>query len=289
MTAKLLEGKPVADAVLEDVRKRVEALRAQGKTVGLGTVLVGDDEASAGYVRMKHEKCTELGIESVHHDVPASMSQADLLDVVREFNADPRVDAYLVQNPVPEGFDFNEAMLAMDPAKDVDGLHPVNLGKLALQAPGPRPCTPAGIQAMLQHYGIEIAGRDVVIVGRGPTLGRPLALLLTLKEPGANAAVTVVHSAVRDIAAHTRRADVVVAAVGVPGFVKPEMLEEGAVVIGGGITYEGRKVLSDVDESCAEVASWITPRIGGVGPTTIAMLMRNVVEAAERASSASGT
>lgn len=289
MAAKLLEGKPVAEAVLEDVRKRVEALRTRGKTVGLGTILVGDDEASAGYVRMKHEKCAELGIESVHHDVPGSMSQADLLDVVREFDADPRVDAYLVQNPVPEGFDFNEAMLAMDPAKDVDGLHPVNLGKLALQAPGPRPCTPAGIQAMLQHYGVEIAGSDVVIVGRGPTLGRPLALLLTLKEPGANAAVTVVHSAVRDIAAHTKRADVVVAAVGVPGFVKPEMLGDGAVVVGGGITYEGRKVLSDVDESCADVASWITPRIGGVGPTTIAMLMRNVVEAAERAAGASGT
>lgn len=282
MTARLLEGAPVAEATLSDVQSRVEALAADGVTVGLGTILVGDDPASAGYIRKKHEKCAELGIASFHRDVPASGTQADLLDAVRAFNDNPVVHAYLIQNPVPEGFDFNDAMLAMDPKKDVDGLHPVNLGKLVLQAPGPRPCTPAGIQAMFEHYGIDVSGRDVVIVGRGPTLGRPLALLLTLKQRGANAAVTVVHTGVPDIGAHTRRADVVVAAVGVPGFVTPEMIKPGAVVVAGGITYEGKKVLTDVDEACGEVAGWITPRLGGVGPTTIAMLMRNVVEAAER-------
>lgn len=282
MAARLLEGGPVAEAVLADVRERVEKLAADGKTVGLGTILATDDSASAGYVRMKHEKCQQLGIASYHQDVPASASPADLLAAVQRFNQDPAVDAFLLQNPVHQGLDFNAAMLVMDAEKDVDGLHPVNLGKLVLQAPGPRPCTPAGIQAMLAHYGIDIAGKEVVVVGRGPTLGRPLALLLTLKQTGANAAVTVVHTGVPDIGAYTRRADVVVAAVGVPGFVTPDMLAPGAVVIAGGLTYEGRRVITDVDEACSEVASWITPRIGGVGPTTIAMLMRNVVEAAER-------
>jgi methylenetetrahydrofolate dehydrogenase (NADP+)/methenyltetrahydrofolate cyclohydrolase len=283
MAAQLLEGKPVAEAVLGDLGERIGKLSAAGKSVGLGTILVGDDPASAGYVRMKHEACARLGIESFHHQVPASASQADLLAAVDEFNRDQGVDAFLVQNPVPSGFDFNEAMLRMDPAKDVDGLHPVNLGRLVLQAEGPVPCTPAGILALLSHYGITVAGREVVVVGRGPTLGRPLSLMLTLKRADANAAVTVVHTGVADIGAFTRRADVVVAAVGVPGFVTPDMVKPGAVVISGGITYEGRKVLADVDERVGEVASWITPRIGGVGPITIAMLLKNCVEAAERA------
>jgi methylenetetrahydrofolate dehydrogenase (NADP+)/methenyltetrahydrofolate cyclohydrolase len=283
MAAQLLEGKPVAEAVLGDLGERIGKLSAAGKSVGLGTILVGDDPASAGYVRMKHEACARLGIESFHHQVPASASQADLLAAVDDFNRDPGVDAFLVQNPVPSGFDFNEAMLRMDPAKDVDGLHPVNLGRLVLQAEGPVPCTPAGILALLSHYGITVAGREVVVVGRGPTLGRPLSLMLTLKRADANAAVTVVHTGVADIGAFTRRADVVVAAVGVPGFVTPDMVKPGAVVISGGITYEGRKVLADVDERVGEVASWITPRIGGVGPITIAMLLKNCVEAAERA------
>jgi methylenetetrahydrofolate dehydrogenase (NADP+)/methenyltetrahydrofolate cyclohydrolase len=283
MAAQLLEGKPVAEAVLGDLGERIGKLSAAGKSVGLGTILVGDDPASAGYVRMKHEACARLGIESFHHQVPASASQADLLAAVDDFNRDPGVDAFLVQNPVPSGFDFNEAMLRMDPAKDVDGLHPVNLGRLVLQAEGPVPCTPAGILALLSHYGITVAGREVVVVGRGPTLGRPLSLMLTLKRADANAAVTVVHTGVADIGAFTRRADVVVAAVGVPGFVTADMVKPGAVVISGGITYEGRKVLADVDERVGEVASWITPRIGGVGPITIAMLLKNCVEAAERA------
>jgi methylenetetrahydrofolate dehydrogenase (NADP+)/methenyltetrahydrofolate cyclohydrolase len=183
---------------------------------------------------------------------------------------------------VPDQYDFNAALLAMDPAKDGDGLHPINLGKLVLQEDGPVPATPAGIQAMFVHYGIEISGREVCIVGRGPTLGRPLSLLLTMKRPGANAAVTTVHTGVKDIASYTRRADIVIAAVGSPSIVTPEMVKPGAVVVSGGVSWEGRKLLPDVDESVGEVASWITPRLGGVGPTTVALLLRNTVEAAER-------
>jgi methylenetetrahydrofolate dehydrogenase (NADP+) / methenyltetrahydrofolate cyclohydrolase len=285
MTAKLLEGGPVAEAVLADVAKRVEALAAAGKGVGLGTILVGDDEASARYVARKHEACERVGIASHHAGIPADAGQEALIETVDQFNADPGVDAYIIQLPVPDGFDAGEALSRMDPTKDADGLHPVNLGKLVLQEPGPVPGTPAGIQAMFVHYGIDIAGREVVVVGRGPTLGRPLALLLTLKQAGANAAVTVVHSGVRDLGAYTRRADVVVAAAGVPSIVTPDMVTPGAVVVSGGQSWAGRRALPDVDESVGEVAGWITPRLGGVGPTTVAMLLRNTVEAAERRAS----
>ncbi len=284
MAAQLLEGKPVAEAVLDDVRRRVVALRARGITPGLGTILVGDDSASAGYVRKKHETCQTVGIASYHQAVPGDASQSELLAAIERFNRDPKVHAYLIQHPLPSKFDFNAALAKMDPAKDADGLHPINLGRLVLQEPGPRPCTPAGIQAMLLHYKIPVEGREVVILGRGPTLGRPLALLLTLKAPGANAAVTVVHTGVTDIAHFTRRADIVVSALGVANFVKADMIRPGAVVIGGGITWEGKRLLSDIDESVAEVAGWVTPRLGGVGPTTVAMLLRNTVEAAERQS-----
>ena len=280
MTAQLLAGQPVAEAVLADVAKRVEQLAAAGTRPGLGTILVGDDAASAGYVRKKHETCEEVGIASFNAEIPADAGQAELLAAVDRFNADPEIDAYIIQHPVPAGFDFNEALARMDPRKDADGLHPTNLGKLVLQERGPVPCTPAGIQAMLVHYGIDIGGREVVVLGRGPTLGRPLALLLTLKQAGANAVVTVVHTGARDVTPFTRRADIVVAALGVPRFVKPEMIKPGAVVVSGGISWEGRKLLPDVDESVGEVASWITPRLGGVGPTTVAMLLRNTVLAA---------
>jgi methylenetetrahydrofolate dehydrogenase (NADP+) / methenyltetrahydrofolate cyclohydrolase len=288
MTAQLLEGVPVAEAVLADVAKRVDALAGAGKTVGLGTILVGDDPASAGYVRKKHETCERVGVTSHHVDVPGDATQGDLLAAVERFNADPAVDAYLIQYPVPAQFDFNTALAAMGPAKDGDGLHPVSLGKLVLQEAGPVPATPAGIREMFVHYGIDIGGRHVVVVGRGPTLGRPLALLLTVKQPGANAAVTVVHTGVPNLADHTRAADVVVAAVGVPSFVTPDMVRPGAVVVSGGVSWEGRRLLPDVDESVGEVASWITPRLGGVGPTTVAMLLRNTIEAAERAAAARG-
>ena len=282
MAAQLLAGEPVAQAVFSDLKTRIEALKNRGVTPGLGTILVGDDPASAGYVRRKHETSQEIGVASFNQELPASASQADLLAAVQTFNQDERVHGYLIQHPLPDGFDFNAALTAIDPAKDADGLHPVNLGKLVLQEPGPIPCTPAGIREMFVHYGVPTAGREVVVVGRGPTLGRPLALLLSLKEEGANAAVTVVHSGVPDIAEYTKRADIVVAAVGRESVITPEMVKPGAVVVSGGITWRGKRLVPDVDESVGEVAGWITPRLGGVGPTTVAMLLRNTVEAAER-------
>ena len=282
MAAQLLAGGPVAEVVLEDVRSRVQELKNSGVIPGLGTILVGDDEASAGYVRKKHETCETVGINSFHYQVKSSEPSNALLEAVSEFNENPEIHGYIIQHPVADGFDFNEALSVMDPDKDADGLHPVNLGKLVLQEQGPVPCTPAGIQAMLVHYGIEISGRHVVVIGRGPTLGRPLSLLLTTKSPGGNAAVTVVHSAVKNIPDITREADVLIAAVGIPSFVTPDMVKKDAVVISGGISWEGKKLLADVDESVGEVASWVTPRLGGVGPTTVAMLLRNTVEAAEK-------
>ena len=278
-----MAGGPVAEAVLADVSDRVRKLDAEGVSVGLATVLVGDDPASAGYVAKKHEACERVGIVSVDVRIPADRSQADLLEALLQLNADAAIDGYIVQHPVPAGFDFNQAVSTMDPAKDADGLHPTNLGLLALGQKGaPRPCTPLGIQAMLVHYGIEVAGQKVVIVGRGPTLGRPLSMLLSLKEPGANAAVTVVHTGVPDWRELTRQADIVVGAAGSPNMITPDVIRPGSVVIGGGLTWEGRRALSDVDESCAEVAGWVTPRLGGVGVTTVAMLLRNTVAAAER-------
>jgi methylenetetrahydrofolate dehydrogenase (NADP+) / methenyltetrahydrofolate cyclohydrolase len=281
MAAIMMPGGPVADAVYADVGQRVQALHAAGTTVGLGTILVGDDPASAGYIAKKHEMCERYGIVSLHQQIPAYATQADLMAAVAQFNADPAVDAFLVQNPVPKGFDFNAAVMAVDPAKDADGLHPVNLGLLALGARGPRPCTPAGIQALLAYYEVPVEGRNVVIVGRGPTLGRPLSMLLALKEPHANAAVTVVHTGVKDWADYTRRADIVIAAVGVPGIITPDVIRPGAAVVSGGITWEGRRLLPDVDETCADVAGWITPRLGGVGVTTVALLLLNTVACAE--------
>jgi methylenetetrahydrofolate dehydrogenase (NADP+)/methenyltetrahydrofolate cyclohydrolase len=282
MTARLLPGGPVADAVFAELAPRIAALAAAGRQPGLGTILVGNESASAGYIRMKMAKAEELGLTSPHVQLPDDASQADLVAVIRSFNDDAAVDAMLVQHPTPPQIDFEAALLEMDPDKDVDGLHPVNMGRLALSMPGPVPCTPAGIEALLAHYEIPVAGREVVVLGRGTTLGRPLALLLSQKRPTANAAVTVVHTGVPDWPRYTQRADIVVAAAGVPGILQPEHLSPGVVVVGGGVRYEGRKLLPDVDERCEEVAAAITPRIGGVGPTTIAMLFRNCVEAAER-------
>lgn len=282
MSAKFLEGKVVAEAVLNDVSSKVEVLKKKGITPGLGTILVGDDGPSMSYVNKKHETCKSVGIASFHIAIPATATQKDLLKAVTSFNDNPEVDAFIIQHPVPAGFDFNEALLQMDPDKDADGLHPMNLGRLVLQEPGPVPCTPAGIQALLKHYKIPVEGKEVVIVGRGPTLGRPLSLILTLKQPFANAAVTVVHSGVKNLSDYTKRADIVVAAVGSPSVVTPEMVKPGAVVISGGITWEGKKLIPDVAESVGEVAGWITPRLGGVGPTTVAMLLLNTVMAAEK-------
>jgi len=279
----MMPGAPVADAVLADVVRRVSELIEKGLTPGLATILVGDDDASAGYIRMKQARAADLRMFSPHVHLPADATQDDLVAAIRRFNDDPAVDAMLVQHPVPPQIDYESALLEMDPDKDVDGLHPVNMGRLALSLPGPVPCTPAGIEALLAHYEIPVSGRHVVVLGRGATLGRPLALLLSQKRPTANAAVTVVHTGVPNWPEYTLRADIVVAAAGVPGILRAEHVRPGSVVVGGGVRYEGRKLLPDVDESVAEVAGWITPRVGGVGPTTIAMLFRNAVEAAERA------
>lgn len=280
--ARMLPGKPVADAVIAALGPRIARLTDAGHRPGLATILVGDDSASAGYIRMKQERATELGMTSPHIHLPADATQADLEAAIEQFNTAADVHGILVQHPTPPQIDFDAAMGTMDPDKDVDGLHPLNMGRLALGMPGPVPCTPAGIETLLAHYEIPIAGREVCILGRGTTLGRPLALLLSQKRPTANAAVTVVHTGVADWPRYTRRAEVVIAAAGVPGILQPEHLSPGVTVIGGGVRYEGRRLLPDVDERCAEVAGAITPRVGGVGPTTIAMLLRNTVEAAER-------
>ncbi len=279
----LLDGERVAARVRAEVADRVARLAAEGVQPGLGTVLVGDDPASARYVAMKHADCAEVGIASYHEQLPATASQADVETVVARFNADPAVHAYLVQLPLPEGLDEERVLLAVDPEKDVDGLHPVNLGKLVIGRPGPLPCTPAGIVELLAAFDVPVEGKHVVVVGRGLTIGRPLALLLAMKRPGCNAAVTVVHTGVEDLAGLVRQGDVVVAAAGRAGLVTPDMVKPGAAVVGAGTSWEGRKLLSDVDERVAEVAGWMTPRIGGVGPMTRAMLLRNTVRAAERA------
>jgi methylenetetrahydrofolate dehydrogenase (NADP+)/methenyltetrahydrofolate cyclohydrolase len=278
----MMPGGPVADAVIESLKPRIDALVAAGHRPGLGTILVGDDSASAGYIRVKQERATSLGFTSPHIHLGQDATQSDVIAAIRDMNDDKSVDALLVQHPTPPQIDFDAALLEMDPDKDVDGLHPVNMGRLALGMPGPVPCTPAGIEALLAHYEIPVSGREVCILGRGTTLGRPLALLLSQKRPTANAAVTVVHTGVPDWADYTRRAGIVIAAAGVPGILQPEHITPGAVVVGGGVRYEGRKLLPDVDERCEEVAGAITPRVGGVGPTTVAMLLKNCVEAAER-------
>ncbi len=282
MTTVMMPGGPVAEAVFADLAPRVAALLARGHRPGLGTILVGDDDASARYVGMKMRKAQELGWTSPHVHLGSDATQADVEAAIREMNAAADVDAFLVQHPAPPHIDYDAALMCVDPDKDVDGMHPLNMGRLALGIPGPVPCTPAGIEAILAHYEIPVAGRNLVILGRGITLGRPLALLMSAKRPHGNAAVTVVHTGVPDWPEYTRRADIVVAAAGVPGILQPEHIRAGAVVVGGGVRYEGRRLLPDVDEACEAVAGWITPRVGGVGPTTIAMLFRNAVECAER-------
>jgi methylenetetrahydrofolate dehydrogenase (NADP+)/methenyltetrahydrofolate cyclohydrolase len=243
---------------------------------------VGDDGPSANYVAMKHRDADDLGMASFDEHLPADAPAEQVLEVIRRFNADPAVDAYIAQYPFPKGLDYETITLEVEPDKDADGLHAVNLGKLVMGSDGPLPCTPAGIVELLHHFDVPVEGQHVVIVGRGLTIGRPLANLLALKRPGLNAAVTVVHTGVADWAEHTRRADILVAAAGVPGMIQPEHVNPGGVVVGAGVQYAGRTLLPDVDEACEEVAGWITPRVGGVGPTTIALLFRNFVEAAER-------
>jgi len=283
MTAVLLDGELLAGRIRAEVTDRVARLHRAGVQVGLGTILVGDDVPSARYVAMKHEDCAEVGIQSAHAHLPADVSQQELEATVARFNADPAFHAYLVQLPLPAGLDEERVLMAVNPEKDVDGLHPVNLGRLVMGAPGPLPCTPFGIVELLAANEVPVEGKHVVVVGRGLTIGRPLSLLLAMKRPGCNAAVTVVHTGVEDLAGLVRQGDVVVAAAGRAGLVTPEMIKPGAAVVGAGTSWEGRKLLSDVDPEVAEVAGWMTPRIGGVGPMTRAMLLSNAVRAAERA------
>ena len=282
MAARVLDGEALATRIRDQLSVRVRELKGAGVQPGLGSILVGDHGPSARYVEMKHQDSAQVGIASIHEHLPATVTEDELHATISRFNADPEVDAYLVQLPLPGGLDEEAALLAVDPDKDVDGLHPVNLGRLVMGADGPIPCTPAGIQELLVANDVAIEGRHVVIIGRGLTIGRPLALLLALKRPHANAAVTVVHTGVPDLGDHTRRADVLVAAAGQAGLVTPDMVKPGAAVVGAGTSWEGRRVLSDVDESVAEVAGWLTPRLGGVGPMTRAMLLSNAVRAAER-------
>ncbi len=290
MTATTLDGVLTASAVKAELADRISALTARGVVPGLGTLLVGDDPGSISYVAGKHRDCAEVGIESIRVDLPATASEADVRAAIERLNADDRVTGYIIQLPLPAGIDENAMLEMMDPDKDADGLHPVNLGRLVLGVGGPinspLPCTPAGIVEMLQRYGVEIAGRHVVVIGRGLTVGRPLGLLLTRK--GVDATVTLTHSRTFDLRAEVERADIVVAAVGVPGLIKPGWIKPGAAVLDVGITRvvdvdTGKaRLVGDVDPGAAAVARFLSPVPGGVGPMTRAMLLKNVVDAAER-------
>ena len=284
MTATILDGKATLATIKDELRVRVKALADRGVVPGLGTLLVGDDPGSVSYVAGKHRDCAELGLASVRRDLPATATQAQVMAAIDELNADPRCDGYLVQLPLPAGLDEHAALAAVDPAKDADGLHPMNLGWLVLGRPAPLPCTPRGIVDLLRRYGVPIEGADVVVIGRGTTVGRPLGLLLTRRSE--NATVTLCHTRTRDLASHVRRADIVVAAAGVPGLVTADMVRPGAAVLDVGITRvtgpDGRaKLVGDVAPEVREVAGHLAPMPGGVGPMTRAMLLTNVVEIAE--------
>ena len=278
MSATILDGKQTAAQVKAELAVEVAALSQAGRTPGLGTVLVGDDPGSRAYVAGKHRDCAEVGINSIRVDLPAAASEADVLAAVADLNADPACTGYIVQLPLPRGIDANAVLEQMDPAKDADGLHPTNLGRLVLGAPGPLPCTPRGIVELLRRYDVPIAGAEVVVVGRGVTVGRPLGLLLTRRSE--NATVTLCHTGTRDLAAHTRGADIIVAAAGVPGLITPDMVAPGAAVLDVGITRTETGLTGDVAPEVAEIAGFIAPMPGGVGPMTRAMLLANVVEAA---------
>ncbi|MDB1087094.1 bifunctional methylenetetrahydrofolate dehydrogenase/methenyltetrahydrofolate cyclohydrolase [Streptomyces sp. ACA25] len=285
MSAQILDGKAAAAAIKSDLTSRTEDLRARGITPGLGTVLVGDDAGSQKYVAGKHRDCAAVGIASLRRELPATASQEEVEAVVRELNEDPACTGYIVQLPLPKGIHTNRVLELMDPEKDADGLHPVSLGRLVLNEAGPLPCTPFGIIHLLRRHGVEINGAHVVVVGRGTTVGRTLPLLLTRRSE--NATVTQCHTGTRGLADHLRRADIVVAAAGVPHLIKAEDVKPGAAVLDVGVSRdEHGKIQGDVHPGVAEVAGWLSPNPGGVGPMTRAMLLRNVVEAAERAAGA---
>jgi methylenetetrahydrofolate dehydrogenase (NADP+) / methenyltetrahydrofolate cyclohydrolase len=281
VNASILDGKATAAAVKADLTERVAALAARGVLPGLGTVLVGDDPGSRAYVGGKHRDCAQVGIASIRRDLPASATQEQVEEAVAELNADPACTGYIVQLPLPPGLDDKRVLNLIDPAKDADGLHPVNLGKLVLGEEAPLPCTPRGIVALLRAYGVQIAGAEVTVIGRGITVGRALGLLLTRRSE--NATVTLCHTGTKDLAAHTRAADIVVVAAGRAGLLTAGMVKPGAAVLDVGITRTEAGLVGDVAPDVASVAGWVAPMPGGVGPMTRAMLLANVVEAAERA------
>ena len=278
--ATTLDGKATAAAIREELTERVAALTAAGHRPGLGTLLVGDDPGSRWYVDAKHKDCAQVGIASIQRELPATATRTDVLAVVDELNADPACTGYIVQLPLPPQVDESAVLEAMDPAKDADGLHPVNLGRLVLNVPGPLPCTPVGIVELLRRYEVPVAGAEVVVVGRGITVGRPLGLLLTRRSE--NATVTLCHTGTRDLAAHVSGADIVVAAAGVPSLITGEMVKPGAAVLDVGVSRVDGAIAGDVARDVADVAGFVAPNPGGVGPMTRAMLLQNVVLAAEQ-------
>ena len=279
MTARILDGKALAETIKAELRARVSVIAERGVVPGLGTVLVGDDPGSHAYVRGKHRDCAQVGIASIQVELPASTSQEQLASVIEGLNADPACTGYIVQLPLPSHLDDNAALALVDPDKDADGLHPANLGKLVLGVPGPLPCTPRGIIELLRRNGIGLNGAEVCVVGRGTTVGRPLGLMLTRKSE--NATVTMCHTGTVELSRHTRQADIVVAAAGHPGLVTAEMIKPGAVCVDVGITRTDAGLIGDLDPGVREVASWVAPMPGGIGPMTRAMLVSNVVERAE--------
>ncbi|CAL9532803.1 Bifunctional protein FolD protein [Nocardiopsis dassonvillei] len=284
MSAIVLDGKAVAKSIREDLTERVARLHALGVTPGLGTVLVGDDPGSHSYVRGKHRDCAQVGIASIRRDLPEDATQEEVEQAVRELNEDPACTGYIVQLPLPRGLDENRVLGMIDPAKDADGLQPSNLGRLVLMQEAPLPCTPRGIVELLNRYDVPLKGAEVVVVGRGVTVGRPLGLLLTRRSE--NATVTLCHTGTRDLAEHTRRADIIVAGAGVPGLITKDMVRPGAAVLDVGVSRTEDGLVGDVVPDVAEVAGYISPNPGGVGPMTRAMLLVNVVEAAERQAAA---
>ena len=280
MTARILDGKAVALAIREDLARRVAELARRGITPGLGTVLVGDDPGSRAYVRGKHRDSAQVGIASIGRELPADATQDEVEAVVDELNADPACTGFLVQLPLPAGLDAQRVLHRIDPDKDADGLHPLNLGKLVLGEPGPVPGTPEGIIELLRRYDIPLAGADVTVIGRGITVGRTLGLMLTRRSE--NATVTLCHTGTKDLPAHTRHADIVISAAGRPGLLTADMVRPGAVVVDVGITRTDAGLVGDVDPGVAEVAGWLAPVPGGVGPMTRAMLLAKVVAFAQR-------
>jgi methylenetetrahydrofolate dehydrogenase (NADP+)/methenyltetrahydrofolate cyclohydrolase len=277
--ARILDGKALATIVKADLRTRTVALIARGITPGLGTVLVGDDPGSHSYVAGKHRDCQEVGINSIRVDLPKSATQTDVMAAIKDLNSAKECTGYIVQLPMPNGIDAQVILEAIDPAKDADGLHPMNLGRLVSGYAAPLPCTPRGIVALLRHYEIDISGAEVCVIGRGLTVGRPLGLLLSRKEE--NATVTLTHTGTKDLAKHVKQADIVVAAIGKAHFLTANMIKPGASVLDVGISRTEAGLLGDVHPNVFEVAANIAPMPGGVGPMTRAMLLTNVVEACE--------